>query len=110
MRGQERIPLHDHVDSNSGGPINGGVIFEAVGGGGGTSGGGTTVHAVEGALHNTAETDTAKVLHPDGLGGVAWGSAVSEGVAHYEVLMDGSSPPAPLEDGSGFDWLYVWVP
>jgi hypothetical protein len=29
---------------------------------------------------------------------------------HYELLMDGGSPPAPLEDGSGTDWLYTWVP
>jgi len=31
-------------------------------------------------------------------------------VGHWEVLMDGGSPPAALESGSGTDWLYVWVP
>ena len=29
---------------------------------------------------------------------------------HYEALMDGGSPYAPLDDGSGTDWLYVLVP
>jgi hypothetical protein len=28
---------------------------------------------------------------------------------HYELLMTGSGPPEPLEDGTGTDWLYVWV-
>ncbi len=28
---------------------------------------------------------------------------------HYEVMMDGGSPPLPLESGSGTDWLYVFV-
>lgn len=29
---------------------------------------------------------------------------------HYELLMAaGTSPPEPLEDGTGTDWLYVWV-
>lgn len=40
--------------------------------------------------------------------GVVWRDPQATG--HYELLMDGSSPPAPLEDGSGTDWLYVWVP
>jgi hypothetical protein len=29
---------------------------------------------------------------------------------HYELLMVGSSPPEPLENGDGTDWLYVLVP
>ena len=33
-----------------------------------------------------------------------------ETAGHYELLMDGGSPPEPLENGSGTDWLYVWVP
>jgi hypothetical protein len=32
-----------------------------------------------------------------------------QAVGHYELLMTGSSPPEPLEDGTGEDWLYVWV-
>jgi hypothetical protein len=32
-----------------------------------------------------------------------------QAVGHYEVMMDGGSPPEPLESGSGTDWLYVWV-
>jgi len=35
---------------------------------------------------------------------------VVETAGHYEVLMDGSGTADPLEDGSGADWLYVWVP
>ncbi len=38
------------------------------------------------------------------------GPVSSTGTGHYELLMDGGSPPAPLEDGSGTDWLYVLVP
>ena len=32
-----------------------------------------------------------------------------QAVGHYELLMTGSSPPEPIEDGTGADWLYVWV-
>lgn len=37
-------------------------------------------------------------------------SETLETAGHYEVLMNGASPPEPMEDGSGTDWLYVWVP
>lgn len=37
-------------------------------------------------------------------------SETLETAGHYELLMDGGSPPEPIEDGSGTDWLYVWVP
>jgi hypothetical protein len=40
--------------------------------------------------------------------GVVWENPETTG--HYEVLMDGASPPEPLENGSGTDWLYVFVP
>jgi len=35
-----------------------------------------------------------------------------ENLGHWEILMAGgiSSPPEPLENGTGDDWLYVWVP
>lgn len=33
-----------------------------------------------------------------------------ETLGHWEPLMDGASPYAPLDDGSGVDWLFVWVP
>ena len=34
-----------------------------------------------------------------------------QAVGHYELLMAAgiSSPPEPLDDGTGTDWLYVWV-
>ena len=32
-----------------------------------------------------------------------------QAVGHYELMMTGSSPPEPIEDGTGTDWLYVWV-
>lgn len=38
------------------------------------------------------------------------GADISSGSGgHFELLMTGSSPPEPLEDGTGTDWLYVWV-
>jgi hypothetical protein len=40
--------------------------------------------------------------------GVVWENPETTG--HWELLMDGGSPPEPLEDGSGTDWLYTWVP
>jgi hypothetical protein len=42
----------------------------------------------------------------DGTG--AWSTPAGPG-GHYELLMTGASPPEPLEDGTGTDWLYVWV-
>lgn len=46
--------------------------------------------------------------------GVAYVSRASvvETAGHWELLMAGgiSSPPEPLENGDGSDWLYVWVP
>lgn len=45
MKTKERIPLHDHVDNNSGGPLDRSTIVAAVGGSsslGGGSGGSTT--------------------------------------------------------------------
>jgi hypothetical protein len=39
--------------------------------------------------------------------GVVWENPETTG--HYEVLMTGASPAEPLEDGSGTDWLYVFV-
>lgn len=33
-----------------------------------------------------------------------------EVAGHWEPLMDGGSPYAPLDDGTGTDWLFVWVP
>lgn len=35
---------------------------------------------------------------------------VVETAGHWEPLMDGGSPYEPLDDGSGTDWLFVWVP
>lgn len=55
-------------------------------------------------------------------GGTTYGASLENGTGgliseitietagHYEVLMDGSGTAEPLEDGSGADWLYVWVP
>ena len=39
--------------------------------------------------------------------GVVWKDPQTTG--HYEPLMDGGSPYAPLDDGTGTDWLFVWV-
>ena len=38
-------------------------------------------------------------------------AAEVQAVGHYELLMAAgiSSPPEPLDDGTGTDWLYVWV-
>ena len=33
-----------------------------------------------------------------------------ETLGHWEPLMDGGSPYAPLDDGTGADWLFVFVP
>lgn len=46
---------------------------------------------------------------------VAWvGSGIDpdelEAAGHWELMVDGGSPPAFLENGSGTDYLYVWVP
>lgn len=46
--------------------------------------------------------------------GTAWVDALLtaadvQAPGHYELLMVGSSPPEPLEDGTGTDWLYVWI-
>ena len=55
-------------------------------------------------------------------GGATYGASLENGSAglvteasletagHYEVFMTGATPAEPLEDGSGTDWLYVWVP
>jgi hypothetical protein len=258
MRPKERIPLHDHVDNNSGGKINGGVVVDAVGGttlGGGSTttlpatnitladaGGYFTATDVEAAIAELAAKDIGYQAHgnmgstetfsaltgwhsgtlnadctftfsgatsglvasmvleltEDGTGGwqptwpgsVVWpgGSAPThddtagsttlylfqsrdggstwfgfqagagtsgstsplttkgdlwgydtadarvpvgtdgyllnadsgdaqgvayispEDIGHYEPLMDGGSPYAPLDDGTGTDWLFVWVP
>jgi hypothetical protein len=39
--------------------------------------------------------------------GLEWVDPQNAG--HWEVLMDGSTPPNPLDDGAT-DWLYAWVP
>lgn len=62
MRGQERIPLHDHVDNNSGGKIDGGSIVQAVGGEAvGAGGGRITTYAV--ALDVAAAFNTSAGTH-----------------------------------------------
>jgi hypothetical protein len=55
------------------------------------------------------DTEYARQDHTHGTPANPVTEAAVEAVGHYEVLMDGSSPPEPLEDGSGTDWLYVWV-
>jgi hypothetical protein len=52
-------------------------------------------------------TDVEAALQEVGADIAALASASLSG--HYELLMTGSSPPEPLEDGTGTDWLYVWV-
>lgn len=41
--------------------------------------------------------------------GAKWAAAAAAAGGHYELLMTGSSPPEPIEDGTGTDWLWVWV-
>ncbi len=53
----------------------------------------------------TAETDTGKVLVPDGAGGVEWVDAPD--VGRWELAVITGSPPDPLyADG---DFLYIFV-
>lgn len=71
----------------------------------------------KGDLWGYDTADTRVPVGPDGYllsadstdaQGVAYISP--DNVGHYEVLMDGSGTADPLEDGSGTDWLYTWVP
>jgi hypothetical protein len=52
-----------------------------------------------GALDEVARADHRHGMPSEGAGGAG----------HYELLMTGASPPEPLEDGTGTDWLYVWT-
>ena len=78
----------------------------------GAGGGGTPATTVESEtsffLTPAVGTDTeyARQDHTHG----SPGDAQLQAAGHYEVMMDGGSPPAALENGSGTDWLYVWVP
>ncbi len=54
----------------------------------------------------TSETDTGKVLVPDGAGGVEWVDGSASG--RWELAVLTGSPPDPLyADG---DFLYIFVP
>jgi hypothetical protein len=52
-----------------------------------------------GVLDEAARADHVHGMPAEGAGGGG----------HYELLMTGASPPEPLEDGTGADWLYVFV-
>ncbi len=67
------------------------------------AGGGSTVAALD-DLTDVTITSPAEgdMLRYDG-------SVWVNTPGRWEVLMDGGSPPEPLEDGSGTDWLYIWV-
>ena len=55
------------------------------------------------------DTEYARQDHTHGSPANPVTEAAVQAVGHYEVMMDGGSPPAALESGSGTDWLYVWV-
>jgi hypothetical protein len=84
---------------------------------GGSGGGATSPLTTKGDLWGF---DTADARVPVGANGyllvadssdaqgVVWENPETTG--RWEVLMSGASPADPLENGSGTDWLYVWVP
>jgi hypothetical protein len=93
-------------------------VVNLVGGGGAGSiaidDGSTTVDPAEAITFAGVGIATVEVTD-DGGGAatvtvnVALTDEAVQAVGHYELLMTGSSPPEPLEDGTGEDWLYVWV-
>lgn len=74
-------------------------------------GGGSPATTVESettlGISSAVGTDT-EYARQDHTHGTPDADAISA-AGRWEVLMDGASPPAPLESGSGTDWLYVWV-
>lgn len=60
MKPRERIPLHDHSDNDSGGPITGTVQQIVSGGGTTTTAGGASV------LNDLGDVDTGSVAPADG--------------------------------------------
>jgi hypothetical protein len=69
MRPLERIPLHDHSDSNSGGKVAGGTVVSAVGGGssGGGGGGGTSNHgSLSGVTSDQHHAENHAARHESG--------------------------------------------
>jgi hypothetical protein len=52
-----------------------------------------------GALDEVARADHRHGMPSEGAGGGG----------HYELLMTGASPPEPIEDGTGLDWIWVFV-
>jgi len=89
--------------------LDGGTVWFGfpTGGGGGTAA--TTVEAeTTFGLSSAVGTDTeyARQDHTHGSPSLA----TLETSGHWEVLMDGGSPYEPLDNGSGTDWLWVWVP
>jgi hypothetical protein len=85
--------------------------------GGQLGSGGTSPLTTKGDLYgyDTADAripvgsnDTVLTADSTDAQGVAWKTL--ETLGHWEPLMDGGSPYAPLDDGTGTDWLFVWVP
>ena len=68
-------------------------------------------HRVESdADHWTTETDTAKVLAPNGSGGLAFRAELGVPSGHYEVVMAGSGVTLePVTNEAEDDWVYGWV-
>lgn len=88
---------------------------------GGTSWGGAAVGGSALTIKNEGSTLTAAAASIDFVGAALSATNVGTAVTvtadielagHYELLMAGgiTSPPEPLENGDGSDWLYVWVP
>jgi hypothetical protein len=66
---------------------------------------------VPAALGTAATGAAAVAARRDHVHPMVTGSDIDD-LGHWEVLMASgiSSPPEPLENGDGSDWLYTWVP
>jgi hypothetical protein len=73
-----------------------------------TGGGGSSVVALDDLTDVTITSPATGALLQ--YNGSVWIDVPAESAGHYELLMVGSGPPEPIEDGTGTDWLYVWVP
>lgn len=83
----------------------------------GGSGGSTSPLTTKGDLWGYSTLDARvpvganlTVLTGDSTAALGVSYKTLETLGHWEPLMDGASPYAPLDDGTGTDWLFVWVP
>lgn len=110
MRPHERIPLHAHSGLNDGGKIDANAMHAVVttGGSGGSTSGSGGFDGIYDHL-STSETDTSKVAHPNGSGGVDWMAEVTptgfltatEGEGHGLVTNVASGAAATIDCSLG---------